>query len=406
MIGILPIYQKLPGRLFLLFIIFFFWAGLNTAVAQTSVEPIVQALLFYSPTCPHCHQVITVTLPPLIEQYGEQLQILGIDTSQEEGGYLYQAAVVKFNIPEHRLGVPALIVGDVVLVGSVEIPERFPALIADGLAAGGMGWPDIPNLREIVPDLPPSAATEPTVMETATAVLQPTEAPEETAVPTPITATAVSTEPVVAVLSLDEMAAGDSASAETAVPPSDPAGFALGWTVLAGMVAGLVYGGKRWMRIRPFVPTPNNPVHNRWQTVVVLGLVAIGLIVAMYLAYVEITHVTAVCGPIGECNIVQSSPYAQIMGIPVAVLGALSYLLIGAFWLWRRPLNEKWPGLAGYGLLALTFLGALFSIYLTALELLIIRAVCAWCLTSAVVIALLFLMVVKDGRNGEYWQRK
>ncbi len=383
--------MKLYYRLLLLFVTFY-WAGLGTAVAQTSDEPIVQAILFYSPTCPHCHQVITVDLPPLLEQYGDQLQIIGVDTTQEAGGYLYQAAIIQFDIPEHRQGFPALIVGDVVLVGSVEIPEQFPGLIADGLAAGGVGWPDIPNLREVVPDLSPSATTE-----QATAVLPPTEEPQATAVPTLIKATAVITKTTVAALALDEMAVEQPITVEAAaIPPSDPVGFALGWTVLAGMLVGSVYGARRWMRIRPFAAALSNPADDRRQTAVILSLVVLGLIVASYLAYVEITHVTAVCGPIGECNIVQSSPYAQILGIPVAVLGALNYLLIGALWVWRRPLDEKWPGLAGYSLRALTFLGVLFSIYLTALELLVIHAVCVWCLTSAVVTTLLFLGVVKD----------
>jgi uncharacterized membrane protein len=192
--------------------------------------------------------------------------------------------------------------------------------------------------------------------------------------------------------------AENPAPAETAGPPPDPAGFALGWIVLAGMLAGLVYGGGQWQRRWPSpMAAPNNPGPGSQQTAVILGLVVVGLVVASYLAYVEVTHVTAVCGPVGECNIVQSSPYAQILGIPVAVLGVISYLSIGALWLLQRPLNKKWPGLAEYSLLALTFVGTLFSIYLTMLELLVIHAICAWCLTSAVVTTLLFLIVVRRG---------
>ena len=53
---------------------------------------------------------------------------------------------------------------------------------------------------------------------------------------------------------------------------------------------------------------------------------------------------------------------------------------------YRAP--EAW-----LGLMALTFVGTVFSIYLTALELFVIRAVCAWCLTSAVITALLLITV-------------
>ncbi|NTU64598.1 MAG: vitamin K epoxide reductase, partial [Chloroflexi bacterium] len=93
-------------------------------------EPaVVRAVVFYSPSCPHCHQVITEDLPPLFEKYGDQLQIAGIDTTSAGGQALYEAAIQRFNIPPERMGVPTLIVGDVVLVGSLEIPQQFPGLI-------------------------------------------------------------------------------------------------------------------------------------------------------------------------------------------------------------------------------------------------------------------------------------
>ena len=42
-------------------------------------DAVVRAVLFFSPTCPHCHTVMTEDLPPLAALYGEQLQILGHD---------------------------------------------------------------------------------------------------------------------------------------------------------------------------------------------------------------------------------------------------------------------------------------------------------------------------------------
>ncbi len=46
--------------------------------------------------------------------------------------------------------MPMLFVGDEVLVGSREIPERFPGLIEAYLAEGGAGYPDVPGLAERV----------------------------------------------------------------------------------------------------------------------------------------------------------------------------------------------------------------------------------------------------------------
>ncbi len=81
--------------------------------AQAS-DPVVRAALFYSPTCPHCAQVVQQDLPPLFEQYGAQLEIIGVDISQPNGQALYMEAIDTFQIPQERLGVPTLIVDDVV----------------------------------------------------------------------------------------------------------------------------------------------------------------------------------------------------------------------------------------------------------------------------------------------------
>jgi hypothetical protein len=106
-------------------------------------KPVVHALLFYSPSCGHCHKVMTEDLPPLARKHGRQLQILEVDTSTEEGQLLFYASLAHFGIDS--AGVPLMIVGDVVLRGSAEIPERLPGLIEDGLASDGIDWPAIPG---------------------------------------------------------------------------------------------------------------------------------------------------------------------------------------------------------------------------------------------------------------------
>ena len=114
----------------LLLLLLLLLATSSFVVAQ-EVEnpPAVQAVLFYSPTCPHCHQVITEFLIPMQENYGEQLQIVGVDTSDPAGQTLYSMAIEHFQIPDNRLGVPTLIVSNTILVGSSEIPDQFPGIV-------------------------------------------------------------------------------------------------------------------------------------------------------------------------------------------------------------------------------------------------------------------------------------
>lgn len=145
----------------------------SLTLAQSAEQPVVQAVLFYSPTCSHCHYVVTEVLAPLVNEYGAQLQILAIDSTQPGGAALYQAAVKRYEIPLERQGVPTLIIGDIVLVGSGEIPAQFPALVEEHLVAGGIGWPDISELNQIIsaettPEPSPSATPQATVSSSPT----------------------------------------------------------------------------------------------------------------------------------------------------------------------------------------------------------------------------------------------
>ena len=56
--------------------------SLSTASAQEEL-PVVHAIMFYSPYCPHCEKVINQDLPPLFDQYGDQLVVVGIDVSND-----------------------------------------------------------------------------------------------------------------------------------------------------------------------------------------------------------------------------------------------------------------------------------------------------------------------------------
>jgi uncharacterized membrane protein len=346
--------------------------AVSTSLRQT-VSPVVQAILFYSPTCPHCHLVIDELLVPMQEQYGEQLQILGVDVSKPGGSMLFVESLNHFGWSPDQTGVPTLIVADTVLNGSLQIPEEFPGLVEAGLAAGGIGWPEIPGLPEMVPDLPPSAAPQ-AVVDTAVSTVE-TDVGEDTAVSGIQTGI------------ISEMTNSDH--------PVDGAGLA--WLVMGLMIAAILYTGYHAMtahNITLKLPSTN-------QNIVFTLLVVVGLVVAGYLAYIETTQTLAVCGPVGDCNTVQASDYATILGIPIAILGLANYLAAGLLWFMQSRVQEAQRQRVWLGLMGLTLLGTIFSIYLTALELFVIRAVCAWCLTSAVVTALLLVSVSRlvENRN-------
>jgi len=182
------------------------------------------------------------------------------------------------------------------------------------------------------------------------------------------------------------------------VPVPGSVGFVLAGIVLVGMVTALGYtawrigtGRQRLLQLLQLGHSP--PPHAKMWVIPLLALVGLGI--ATYLAYVEITPGEPICGPIGECNLVQSSPYARILGIPVAVLGVLQYLAIGVLWVGQRYAAGRLATLSVLGLLGLTLFRTLFSIYLPCLEIFVVRAICTWCLGSAVVTTILMLLVAR-----------
>ncbi len=154
--------------------------GLALVQPRATVMPtptptgVVHAVLFWSKTCPHCHEVINNVLPPLQAKYGDRLDIRMFELSDPGNAQLFERALDALRVPPGQWAVPFMIVGDVVMVGSVDVQQRLPALIEEHLAQGGIGLPQIPGLGPIV--VPPTAYILPvTLAPTATATTpQPT----------------------------------------------------------------------------------------------------------------------------------------------------------------------------------------------------------------------------------------
>ena len=328
--------------------------------------PLVRAVLFYSPSCPHCHEVMTEHIPTISDQYGDDLQIVVVNTAVEGGALLFQATLEMFDVPPERRGVPMLVIGDQVLVGSIEIPERFPDLVQEGFDQGGLDWPAIPGLIEALPP-------ELTGPVTGEVTPDPTDVPEPTAEIVP-TDTPFPTIDDPEQDSLSKWFAGVKFRIML-----DPAGNILALVVLAGMVISVIGIVVLLLTKRPS-PTP------RWVTWALPVLSLVGIIIASYLSYIEITQETAFCGPVGDCNSVQHSSYAKLFGVvPIGLLGLAGYVAILVAWYVSQKTTGPIKSYAVLILMGMTFFGTTFSIYLTYLEPFVIGATCMWCVLSAVI---------------------
>lgn len=125
----------------------------------------------------------------------------------------------------------------------------------------------------------------------------------------------------------------------------------------------------------------------------------IGLMVAAYLSLYNLGLMgTIQCG-VGSCAKVQASQYAYFLGMPVALWGVGAYLamlVVAMLGLQPRFMHAKWVSLSLFGMAAV---GVVFSAYLTYLEAYVIEAWCQWCVVSAIIVTLIFLLSIPGLRH-------
>lgn len=105
------------------------------------------------------------------------------------------------------------------------------------------------------------------------------------------------------------------------------------------------------------------------------ALAVAGALVSVYLSWVHYAGVEPICSAVSDCERVQNSDYAELAGIPVAVIGVVGYVAI----LVSLRLRAEVTALLAYA-------GVGFSAYLTWAELFRIEAICQWCVVSAVAV--------------------
>lgn len=128
-------------------------------------------------------------------------------------------------------------------------------------------------------------------------------------------------------------------------------------------------------------------------------LALVGLFVAIYLTLFKIGVIGELACAAGSCETVQTSRWAIFLGAPVAAWGIGYYATVLAMAV--AGTTERWensPTLAT-SMLVLTGWGALFSLWLTGLELFVIHAICQWCVGSATIAIALFVVSLLDWRE-------
>lgn len=323
--------------------------ALNTA--QKS-EPVIY--LFWGDGCPHC-EAAKPALRAFAARHQVELREYEVWHSAENQALFFKmAAVIGF---EPR-AVPTIIIGEHYWEGYAKSVEaQMEAVIIDCRQNGCLD----PGLGLIPAPVP--IESQPASTETTSGA--------------PIEAVPMTAPPPAEPLPLD-------------FQPLQPKemrnnGFTVAIITMIVMVAALIYTLVAFVQGKSF-SLPG------WADGLIPVVIVFGIGVAGYLSYVETQEVAAVCGPVGDCNAVQNSPYATLLGfLPVGVLGLLGYFGLLAAWLVRKtiPRLEK---IAAMAFLYMALFAVVFSLYLTYLEPFVIKAVCMWCITSAWLVTILLLL--------------
>lgn len=119
-------------------------------------------------------------------------------------------------------------------------------------------------------------------------------------------------------------------------------------------------------------------------------LAAIGLADSLYLWWTKINKTTIVCG-VGDCDLVNASPYSMLLGIPVAALGAAGYSVLLVAALWALVARDKAPAWLTNTRFTMASIGLFFAAYLTGIEAFVLYAYCIWCVLQATAVLGIFL---------------
>lgn len=137
---------------------------------------------------------------------------------------------------------------------------------------------------------------------------------------------------------------------------------------------------------------------------VVAALALAGIFVALYLTLYKLGMIGELSCRVGSCETVNSSPWALFLGAPVAAWGVGYY--VATFALATAGLQDRFADSRrlSLALVLMSGFGVVFSGWLTYLELFVIRAICQWCVVSAVIVTAIFLLCLWDYLRTTEWQ--
>jgi len=132
---------------------------------------------------------------------------------------------------------------------------------------------------------------------------------------------------------------------------------------------------------------------------IVAALALAGIFIGIYLTLFKLGIIGELSCSVGSCETVNTSKWAVFLGFPVAAWGVFFYVAVFVLALAGTTARFEESPVISWLLAGWSTVGLLFSGWLTYLELAVIHAICIWCVVSAILVTVIFVLSVADLRE-------
>jgi uncharacterized membrane protein len=252
---------------------------------------------------------------------------------KENQAELFYKLASEYGVKKDDVGVPFMIIGNKVLIGTDEIEKNMSSLIQDGIKQGGIPFPEKVLHSEFSKDI-------------------------------------------------------DVKAIENKNSEGKPyAIFTIIFLLTTALFSLLSLKFKTLIKHITFLKVTRNYL--------IPILIFLGFVISIYLFYIETTYSSAFCILFSGCNTVQKSSFSHIFGIiPVALLEIFVFCVFFVLWAYSYKLNKDRIFCFGSRnvLFCVSFIAVAIAICLTFLEIFTIKAACVYCIISSIILGLLLIL--------------
>jgi uncharacterized membrane protein len=126
---------------------------------------------------------------------------------------------------------------------------------------------------------------------------------------------------------------------------------------------------------------------------IIIALAVLGLLVSIYMTIYKYTGADDMCLGSGDCHTVNFSKYAEVNGIPVALIGVFGYASMLGILLFSNK-NEFLEENEVMIIFGISLIGFLFTLWLVYVEVALLQAYCPFCITSQITMTVIFILSV------------